>query len=249
MDLTDLRKTKLRGLDHSAAQAVGIRWTGCRIEECSFEDAVLRDLRIWDTKVSGCSFAGADLRDAVVGSWHRKRRNEWRQVSFAGTDLRGAVVVGALFEGCDFSKARLDGVQFEQCDLRDCTFAGNLRNVIFDCRPRPDRPAPTPLRNLDFSSATFDGVECWDCHPHNVVLPEDPGISFIPNFREVARRSVRVLESDPSTEARILRAELTRSLHGPGTESGATLYNHHDYLTETPELAALAERLLRPRPE
>jgi hypothetical protein len=154
------------------------------------------------------------------------------------------MMIGALFDGCDFSGARLDGVQFEQSDLRNCTFTGPLHEVIFDCRPRPDRPAPAPLRDLDFHAATFDGVEFWDCHPENVVLPEDPGIFFIPNYRMVARRALAALAADPSPEAHILRAGLTVALHGPGTESGATLYNHHDYKTHGPALAQLAERLL-----
>jgi uncharacterized protein YjbI with pentapeptide repeats len=240
--LAELKKARLRGLDHRGIRLTGARWTGCRIDDCSFEDAVLRDLRIWDTKLSSASFAGAELREALIGSWHKKRRNEWRQVSFAGADLRGAVVIGALFDGCDFSGARLDAVQFEQCDLRNCTFAGPLRNVVFDCRPRRDRPTPAPLRNLDFSSATFAQVEFRDCRPDNVVLPEDPEIFFIPNYRQVARRALALLDSDPSPQAHILRAELNNTLTGPGTESGLTLFNHHDYESET--LATLARRLL-----
>ncbi|TCC05236.1 pentapeptide repeat-containing protein [Kribbella soli] len=237
-----LKNARLHGEDHRGSQAVGLRWTGSRIDGCDFGRAALRDLRIWDTKVADSSFAGADLRDAVLGSWHRKRRNEWRQVSFAGADLRGAVLIGALFDGCDFSQARLDGVQFEQCDLRDCTFAGALRDIVFDCRPRPDCPAPAPLVNLDFRATTFNGVEFWDCHPDNVVLPDDPGIFFIPNYRPAARRALAALESDPSPEAHLLRAELTNALKGPGTETGATLHNHHDY--ESPVLATLAHHHL-----
>jgi uncharacterized protein YjbI with pentapeptide repeats len=237
-----LKKARLRGEDHRGVQAVGLRWTGSRIEGCDFGGASLRDLRIWDTKVADTSFAGADLRDAVLGSWHRKRRNEWRRVSFAGADLRGAVMIGALFDGCDFSEARLDGVQFEQCDLRDCTFAGALRDVVFDCRPRPDRPAPASLRNLDFGTAAFTHVEFWDVHPDNVVLAADPGVFFIPNYRPAARRALAALESDPSPEAHLLRAELTNALKGPGTDTGAVLYNHHDY--ESPTLATLARRHL-----
>lgn len=240
--MEQLKKARLRGEDHRGSQAVGLRWTGSRIEGCDFGGASLRDLRIWDTKVADSSFAGADLRDAVLGSWHRKRRNEWRRVSFAGADLRGVVMIGALFDGCDFSKARLDGVQFEQCDLRDCTFAGALRDVVFDCRPRPDRPVPAPLRTLDFGAAAFIDVEFWDAHPDNVVLPGDPGIFFVPSYRRAARRALAALESDPSPEAHLLRAVLTNALKGPGTDTGAGLHNDYDY--ESPTLADLARRLL-----
>ncbi|NUR96584.1 MAG: pentapeptide repeat-containing protein [Kribbellaceae bacterium] len=236
----ELKKAKLHGEDYRAARISAPRWTACRIEQCTFEDAVLRDLRIWDTKVSESSFARADLRDAVLGSWYRKRRNEWRHVSFAGADLRGAVIIGALFDGCDFSDARLDGVHFEQCELRGCTFAGDLTEVIFDCRPRTDRPAPAPLRDLDLRAATFHHTEFQDCRPHNVTLPE--GVAFIPNYRATARRALQSLALDKSAEAAILRAELTQALQGPGTESGAALYNPADY--NTPTLAALAHHHL-----
>ena len=241
--LEELKKAKLRGLDQRGVRIVRARWTGCRISECSFADAVLDDLRIWDTQVSDCSFAGASLRGAVIGSWHKKRRNEWRQVSFAGADLRGAVLIGALFDGCDFSGARLDGVHFEQCDLRNSTFAGPLREVIFDCRPLPDRPTAV-LSNLSFAAATFQHVEFRDAHPNHVVLPTNT--HFIPNYRPTARQALAALESDSSAEATILRAELTNTLHGPGTEDGAALYNPHDYLTHSEPLATLAAQHLSP---
>ncbi|WP_327634132.1 pentapeptide repeat-containing protein [Kribbella sp. NBC_00482] len=242
MDLTVLKKVKLHGEDLRGTRASALRWTACRIDGCSFDGAVLRDLRIWDTTVTDCSFAGADLRGAVLGSWHKRRRNRWQRVSFAGADLRDATIVGALFDGCDFSNARLNGAQFEQCDLRDCTFAGDLTDVIFDCRPRPDRPSPAPLRDLDFGAATFHHTEFRDCHPQNVVLPE--GVTFIPAYRSVARRALQSLALDTSPEATILRAELTLTLQGPGTESGATLYNPQDYKSENPTLAALAHHHL-----
>jgi uncharacterized protein YjbI with pentapeptide repeats len=244
--LTEFKKVTLQGLDLSGAKAAGLRWHSCRVDDCVFDHAQLRDLRLWNTQVSGCSFARADLRDSVIGSWDAGRRNEWRQVSFAGADLRGATVRGALFDRCDFSRARLDGVEFEQCDLTECTFAGPLRGVIFDGRPLPDRPAPAPLRTVDFRAASFHGVEFWDCHPQDVVLPDDPGIYFIPQYREVARGALALLETDTSPEARMLRAELTESLRGPGDPTGAALFNRNDYTTDGSQpLALLAEHVLQ----
>jgi uncharacterized protein YjbI with pentapeptide repeats len=242
--LAEFKKVTLGGLNLSGSMLMSLRMQRCLVADCRFDDAKFRDLRLWDTEVADSSFAGADLRDSLLGSWQGGRRNTWRNVSFARADLRGATVWGALFDGCDFSKARLDGLEFEQCDLRGCRFAGRMREVIFDCRPRPDRPTPAPLRDVDFSRASFEDVAFWDCHVDGVVLPDDPGIFLVPRYRDVAQRALTLLAGDTSQEARMLTGELRNVLRGPGDASGAGLFNRGDYVEAGGEaLAQLAERV------
>ncbi|MFI7399867.1 pentapeptide repeat-containing protein [Streptomyces sp. NPDC049541] len=244
---TELKKVTLRGLDLSGASGPSLRLHGCELVDCVLDRADLPDLRLWDTTVTDCSFAGAKLKDAAVGTWDRGRRNTWRRVSFTGADLRGAVAVGAVFEECDFGRARLDGLHFEQCALDDCTFAGRMREVVFDGRALPDRPAPQPLRRADFSGAEFRDVEFWDCRVADVTLPGTPGLGFVPEYRATARRALEVLADDPSREARMLVGELTEALRGPGDDSAVGLFNRQDYVDAGGEaLAELAQRLLVP---
>lgn len=242
----ELRKITLSGLNLGGATATGLRMHRCRIVDCAFDEAQLRDLRLWDSEVNDSSFRRADLRDAAIGTWHRRRRNEWRNVSFEGADLRGIASIGAVFHGCDFSDGRLDRVNFDQCDLRDCRFAGRLREVLFDGRSLPDRPDPAPLRNVDFSRTRLEEVEFRDCQVEGVTLPDDPGIFFVPRHREVARRALPMLAEDASVEARMLTGWLEQVVHGPGDPTGVGLFNRRDFVDIGGEpLAELAERLYK----
>ncbi|MFJ9003532.1 pentapeptide repeat-containing protein [Streptomyces canus] len=240
---TELKKVTLRGLNLSGASGPSLRLHGCELVDCVLDRADLPDLRLWDTTATDCSFAGTKLKDAALGTWDRGRRNTWRRTSFAGADLRGAVAIGAAFEECDFRRARLDGLHFEQCALDDCVFGGRMREVVFDGRPLPDRPAPRPLSRVDFSGAEFKDVEFWGCRAEEVRLPD--GIHLVPGYRPAARRALEQLAGDQSREARMLAAELTEALRGPGDDVAAGLFNRQDYVAAGGEaLAGLAERLL-----
>jgi uncharacterized protein YjbI with pentapeptide repeats len=136
-------------------------------------------------------------------------------------------------------------VHFEQCALRECRFTGRLREVIFDGRPVPDRPSPTPLRQVDFGGAEFEDVEFWGCHFEDVTLPGTPGLYVVPGYRAAARRALDLLTGDTSPEARMLTAEFTEALRGPGDESADGVFNRGDYeRAGGPRLASLAERVL-----
>jgi uncharacterized protein YjbI with pentapeptide repeats len=195
--------------------------------------------------VADSSFAGADLRGSVVGSWHEGRRNEWRRVDFQGADLRAGVAWAALFEDCDFARARLDRVRFEQCALARCRFAGPLRGVAFDGRELPDRAAPSPLDGVDFRAARFEQVEFLGCKLGRAILPDDPDLELIPHYRCVVERSLALLEGDGSLEARTLRAEFTNALRMMRAADEDFVFNRRDYLTHGEGLLRLAEDVYR----
>jgi uncharacterized protein YjbI with pentapeptide repeats len=239
-DLVELRGVGLSGLDLSGAQLQSLRFSDAMIVNCRFDGAACRDWRLWGTRITGCSFSGANLRGAAVGTWHRGRRNEWRQVDFTGADFRVAVSQAALYEDCRFDAAKLTKVRFEQCAMMRCHFAGALSEVVFDGRELPDRAAPHPMVDVDFAGAQFDQVELLGCKLDRVIIPADRDITLIRRYRCVVERALDLISGDDSLPARMLRGDLQNTLRmmRPGEEDN--LFNRRDYLAFGEDLAALA---------
>jgi hypothetical protein len=126
--------------------------------------------------------------------------------------------------------------------MRDCTFSGLVKEVLFDCREIPGRPVAGVLVDLDFTEATFEDVEFRGCRFDGLKLPKAPGVYLIPAFPLVARRALELLEGNPSIEARMLRGQFTNSLKLPGSDDSVDVFNRRDYVASGGEtLADLAE--------
>lgn len=241
-DVRELRDVRWRSLDLSGSRLGGLRFFGASIADCRFDGATCRDWRLWGSEVVDSTFAGGDLRDAALGTWHEGRTNTWRGVSFDRADLRGALVLGCETERCSFADARLDGVEFQQSSIRQCRFAGRLQDVLFDGRRIEGRPEPGALVDVDFGESTFQDVEFRGCRFEQVRLP--PGVYAIPTFPRVGRRVRELLEHDESVEARMLRAEVELTLKLPGEETSVGVFNRADYVAAGGErFADFAESL------
>lgn len=242
-DIHEFRGVRWQALDLSESRLSGLRFFGSAIADCRFDGATCRDWRLWDSEVKDSSFASADLRDAVLGTWHDGRTNAWRNVVFDGADMRGALALGCLMERCSFAEARLARVEFQQATIRHCRFTGALQDVLFDGREIAGRPKPGIFLDVDFSEATFADLEFRGCRFDDVKLPS--GVYSIPRFPSVARRVLESLVHDESVEARMLRAELNLALKLPGADSSVGVFNRADYVVSGGErLADLAESLL-----
>lgn len=240
-----MRGAAWEALDLSHARLPSLRFFGSRVQGCRFDEASCRDWRLWASEVSDSSFAGADLRDSAIGTWQDGRNNVWRAMSFDRADLRGAVALGCHLEGCTFRDSQLSGAQFQHVTMRDCAFSGAVKDVLFDCRELPGKPAADVLVDIDFSGATLEDVEFRGCRFDGLKLPQSQGIYPIPSFPRVARRVLDLLEENSSVEARMLRSELTVALKLPGPDDSVGVFNRRDYLASGGEaLADLAESLL-----
>jgi uncharacterized protein YjbI with pentapeptide repeats len=230
-------------LDLSQSRLSGVRFFGSTVLGCRFDGAMCRDWRLWDSEVKDSSFAGAELRDAALGTWHDGRINTWSDVNFGRADLRGVLALGCLMERCSFEDARLKGAEFQQATIRHCRFTGALQDVLFDGREIAGRPHPGTFDDVDFSKAAFKDVEFRGCRFGDVKLPV--GVYAIPEFPRVARRVLELLEQDDSVEARMMRAELSLTLKLPGGDTSVGVFNRADYVAAGGErLADLAESLL-----
>jgi uncharacterized protein YjbI with pentapeptide repeats len=243
--LVELRGVRWEALDLSHARLPSLRFFGSQILDCRFDEASCRDWRLWGSEVIDSSFEGADLRDSAIGTWQDERSNKWQTVSFDRADLRGALAMGCHVERCSFRGSRLSDAQFQHVTMRDCTFSGAMKDVLFDCRELPGKPTADVLVNIDFSEATFEDVEFRGCRFDGLKLPQAQGIYAIPDFPRVARRVLDLLDENSSVEARMLRSELTVALKLPGRDDSVGVFNRRDYLASGGEpLADLAESLL-----
>ena len=243
--VVELHGVRWEALDLSHARLPSLRFFGSQILDCRFEQASCRDWRLWSSEVSDSSFDATDLRDSAIGTWQNGRSNRWQSVSFDRADLRGALALGSHLEGCTFRDSRVADAQFQHVTMRDCTFSGAMKDVLFDCRDLLGKPAADVLVNLDFSQATFEDVEFRGCRFDGLKLPVAQGIYPIPNFPLVARRVLDLLVENSSVEARMLRSELTVALKMPGRDDSVGVFNRRDYIASGGEpLADLAESLL-----
>lgn len=240
--VVEVRDAEWNGLDLSQARLGSFKLFDSEISNCWFDQAYCRGWRLWDSRVGHSSFGAADLRDAAIGTGTRAGSVAWRDVSFDLADMRGVLAKGALIERCTFRGSKLSNSEFLQSTLRDCVFAGTLRDVLFDCREVDSRPTPGVLVNLDFSQSTFEDVEFRGAHFEGLKLPSVAGIYVIPAFPQVARRALELLDGNTSMGARMLRAQFANSLKLPGSADSVDIFNRRDYLASGGEsLADLAE--------
>jgi uncharacterized protein YjbI with pentapeptide repeats len=243
--IVTLRDTGPQGLDLSGARLGNWRLHDCEIRDCLLTGADCHDWRLWATTVSDADFTGASLRGAAVGTWEGGVGNSWIRVSFRDADLRVGVCWAARFEDCDFTGADLTGTRFEQCTLLGCRFGGELNDVLFDGRGVSGRPPSPPMEAVDFTGATFGGVEFLGFDLAGVTLPDDPNLRLVHHYRCTAEHAIDLLGD--SAPERVLRADLESRLRllRAGTAGGdAAVINRRDYLRFGGEpLATLAEEV------
>jgi hypothetical protein len=144
--MLDLRRITWRNLDFRGADLCHLRFDRCLVDDCIFDECDCRDWRLWGSRISRCSFRGADLRESALGNTTRGW-NIWEDVDFSGADLRDTTYTAGEFARCQFGDAKLTKVDFGGMSFRDCVFEGPLDEVLFDAEPPgPPRPFP-PQRN------------------------------------------------------------------------------------------------------
>lgn len=218
-----------RSLDLRGSRLGHMRWFSLEITNCLFDDAVLDDLRVWESEISDSSFAGASLEGSPLGTGQKFKRNGWSRIDFTRADLRGVQFDAADLEDVDFSNARLDSVQFKHCRLTRIHFAGEVREVLFESRPfASDGAVGFPMKLVDFGEAEFRDVEFRGCTFQSVTFPRSQRHLIIPNFPAVARRVSGAISSDASDSARTLTAILENRLKLPGDPGSDGIFTRED---------------------
>jgi uncharacterized protein YjbI with pentapeptide repeats len=228
--LVQLREVTLSDLDLSWGQLDHLRFFTSRIANCRFGSARCLDWRMWATETVDCSFVGADLRNSVLGSWYENRENVWRRVDFSQADLRSIVSKAALFEDCVFSNARLAKTNFESSGFVRCTFAGELRDVIFNDRGyRSPKQEPNAMVDVDFSEAELRDVEFRHLDLDRMIFPRSSSHLVVRNYRCVLTKALEDLAGNESMRARSLRAVLENRVRWAGGHQEAGVFNVRDF--------------------
>jgi uncharacterized protein YjbI with pentapeptide repeats len=210
--LVEIQRRSLARIDFSRAKLNGWRLRDCEIFDCKLDNAHCSEWMLWHSMIRDCTFAGADLRRSLLGTYPEGGRVKWQRVGFNDADMRRASAYGAIFEDCDFSNARLDEVNFHQRDFVRCRFAGVMEEVLFDGRRLPDHAVASEMKAVDFQGAHFISVDFRGYSLQGVALPRDPDVFSIRRFPCVARRVINALSTDKSETARIVRGMLENAL-------------------------------------
>ncbi|GAA3770998.1 hypothetical protein GCM10022225_67650 [Plantactinospora mayteni] len=240
-DFSLLDGVELRRLDFSGAMAANLRFVDSVIADCRFDSA---DCQFWHLRaclVMDTSFLKADLRNATLGEWYQGRGNRYRSVHFGSARLRNATTSAATYEDCDFAFAELERVNFWQSSLIRCTFAGPLRDVVFDGRLLGEgKPDGNPMLEVDLTEAVLDGCDFRGVSFDSVRLPNDPQVVLIRDKALMERAAAALAGVDQDPAARLAHAVL-HHIELSLDRDGVTLIN----LRDAGEAADLVGGLLR----
>lgn len=205
-----IRRCQWKDLDFTGSKLDGIRLFDCEIQNCRFDACQFEDLCVWSSRFSETSFRSAGLRKAVLGGVQDGRRNVFLNVDFTKADLRQSIYTAASFEGCVFRNAKLSKIDFQTSTFSDCTFEGELREVMFYRRGfKGDSFPANEMKNVDFSQAKLRFVEFRGLSLDQVKLPNDAEHIIITNYVETLDRMLDALRFQDDPLARALAGLLS----------------------------------------
>ncbi len=223
--LTEIRGARWQSIDFSDSLLPGLRFLDCQIRNCVFDRCRMGDLRVWDTDFADVSFRSADLRGAVLAGTNEKddKRATYHDVDFTAADMRGTVYGAAEFLRCKFDRARLDKVDFQSSTFTDCSFEGELREVLFYRTGfRGERFPPNEMKRVDLRRAKLRWSEFRGLDLDEVLFPEDDDHIVVENFPATLDRLLAQFRGRPDLKSRKLvgRFELEKKWLGPQQKVG-----------------------------
>jgi uncharacterized protein YjbI with pentapeptide repeats len=229
--LTSIQSASWRSLDFSSSNLPGLRFLDCRIENCIFDRCRMDDLRVWNTKFSNVTFRSADLRGAVLGGVGSRGKNIFCDVDFTAADMRGTIYKAAEFVGCKFNHAKLNKVDFQSSTFTDCSFEGELREVLFYRRGfEGERFPPNEMKRVDFSRAKLRWSEFRGLDLDEVAFPADEDHIVIDDFPEMLDRLLSFFRGRPDRGSRRLSAIFELEKKWLGSRQRVGVLNKHDLL-------------------
>jgi uncharacterized protein YjbI with pentapeptide repeats len=246
----ELQDRLVTGIALDSADLTAFRFVGCTVRDCRFDRAFCVDWRVWTTDMSHCSFVGANFLGSSLGVWRpgERRGNVYDHVRFTSAKMRRISTTAATYVDCDFSDADLRQINFWQSSLVRCTFAGAVREVVFDGRMKGEaKPDPNPMHGVDFSAARLHGTDFRGIDLRRVILPKNPDLLLVADVSVLDRASARLAsytgEHDTTLAATILDHLRATLLPGAsGLVNLRDLASHAEFIADL-LLAAGATRL------
>jgi uncharacterized protein YjbI with pentapeptide repeats len=223
--LTEIRGAKWQSIDFSDSVLPGLRLFDCQIRNCVFDRCRMTDLRVWDTDFGDVSFRAADLRGAALAGPSEKgdKKDTYHDVDFTAADMRGAVYGPVEFLRCKFNRAKLNKADFHLSTFTDCSFEGELRDVMFyRIGFRGERFPPNEMKRVDLRRAKLRWSEFRGLDLDEVLFPEDDDHIVIENFPATLDRLLAQFRGRPDLKSRKLvgRFELEKKWLGPQQKVG-----------------------------
>jgi uncharacterized protein YjbI with pentapeptide repeats len=194
----------------------------------------MSDLRVWSTSFANVSFRSADLCGAVLGgtSDNDSRRNTFHDVDFTAADMRGSIYGAAEFVRCKFNHAKLDKVDFQSSAFTDCSFEGELRDVLFyhrgfDCERFP----PNEMKRVDLRRAKLRGSEFRGLDLDEVSFPEDEDHIVVEDYPQILDRLLAHFGERPDMGSRGLTARFKHKKQWLGPRQRVGVLNKRDLIT------------------
>jgi uncharacterized protein YjbI with pentapeptide repeats len=227
--ITTIRGGEWKSIDFSSSQLPSLRLFDCKITDCVFDRCYCRDWRVWGTAFIDTTFKATDLRSAVLGGVIEGRRNSFRNVDFSSADLRQTVYEAAEFIRCIFSNSKLDKVDFETSTFVDCSFEGELREVIFNSRGFGGEAYPAnQMTRVDFRHARLRWSEFHGLDLDNVYFPEDDEHIVVQNFPEVIDRALKFFGARSDVGSKQIAAVLQNDKRWLGRHQKVGILNKAD---------------------
>jgi uncharacterized protein YjbI with pentapeptide repeats len=223
--LTEMKGASWQSIDFSDSLLPGLRFLDCQIHDCVFDRCRMHDLRVWSTDFADVSFRSADLRGAVLAGTSEKddKRVTYHDVDFTAADMRGTMYGAVEFVRCKFNHAKLNKVDFQSSTFTDCSFEGELREVLFYRTGfRGERFPSNKMKRVDFRRANLRWSEFRGLDLDEVLFPEDDDHIVIENFPATLDRLLAQFRGRPDLTSRKLvgRFELDKKWLGPRQKVG-----------------------------
>jgi uncharacterized protein YjbI with pentapeptide repeats len=242
-ETTVIRGVAWKSLDFSGSHLGQLRFLDCLIEDCVFDGCCCQDWRLWATTVEKSGFRSADLRESALGSVIGNRRNAFRHVDFTEADLRQTAYIAAEFVGCIFKNARLQKIDFQTSSFTDCSFEGELNEVLFYRKGfKGERFPPNEMSGVDLTHAQLRFVEFRNLDLDSVSLPGDADHLVLSDYPQTLDRIIHALRGRDDSAARKLAAYLGVLRRWAGANQRRGVLNKRDIVAVAGE-DALADLL------
>jgi hypothetical protein len=136
----------------------------------------------------------------VLGGVDEGKYNIFSMVDFTRADLSKTIYKAASFKQCVFKYAELVSVDFQSSSFTDCSFEGELRDVLFYRHGfRGESFPPNEMSNVDFSRAKLHDVGFRGLVLDQVKLPHDDEHVIIADFSVTIDRLVQLLDEEENS--------------------------------------------------
>jgi uncharacterized protein YjbI with pentapeptide repeats len=197
-----VRGARWNNLDFSGGTLGCLRMFAGQINDCRFDNCRMSGTRVWSTSFVNCSFEGAHLSGAMLGGVDEGKYNTFSKVDFTRADLSKTIYKAASFKQCIFKYAELVSVDFQSSSFTDCSFEGELRDVLFYRQGfNGGLFPPNKMSNVDFSRAKLHYVGFRGLVLDQVKLPRDDEHVIIDDFSVTLDKLVSLLDEEEDSKS------------------------------------------------